>query len=228
MEALNDMYAGFVAMPGWAQVGVSFFALMFLYMAFETPIAKRRHRRQLAIFADALGAPAPQERNWPYSTTASVSGRLFTLTYDYRMRNQHTTYRRGPTGHVLVIATPMAGSGWSMHQVDVSGAAGWLSRLTKAIQATGDPAFDARLIVIQDGLPVRTGWLDAPTRAALLKFFADAPQPEVIWIREGVLQSLVSSSWKGLKDGGIRKQLEAQAVLADALERSAGARFREN
>lgn len=73
-----------------------------------------------------------------------------------------------------------------MHQVDVRKPGRIASWLTRGKHLTGDADFDARFLVVEDGLP-RDGWLDAPTRKAIARFLDEAPVEGVLWIREGEL-----------------------------------------
>ena len=87
-----------------------------------------------------------------------------------------------------------------MHQVDIQPVAKWLSRLIGNRLATGNPAFDARFIIKQDGLPAREGSLDAATREALGRFFERVPKRGVIWIARAILQFICRSrgqNWTG-------------------------------
>jgi hypothetical protein len=106
-----------------------------------------------------------------------------------------------------------------MHQVDVQPVAKWLSRLASRTRTTGDADFDGRFILREDGLPAREGWLDAPTRRAITHFVATASKPGALWIREGDLPFLMGQ-WRDVDAPAVRRVMDAQAVLADALERT--------
>ncbi len=159
----------------------------------------------------------------PVSCALTVDDRAFQISYDIRLGGGGSTYR-GPRGDLLITSTRMAGTRWAMHMIDITPVEGVLSRLVGSMRATGDAAFDARFAVLEDGLPVREGWLDAATRQEVARFFDGAPTG-LVWIRDGELQFLMPNPWTGLDAPVIRALLQRQAVLASALERTAGARF---
>lgn len=108
-----------------------------------------------------------------------------------------------------------------MHQVDIRtvGRLGaWLARRTSP---TGDADFDARFLVIEDGLPAREQWLDAATRTAIAQFFDAVPVPGVVWIREGELTFTIEPPWKGVDGAALRSLMERQGTLVSALDRTA-------
>jgi hypothetical protein len=216
---MQDAIAGFLAAPVWAQAVIVFFAVMALLMIFGPGVQERRCRRRSDAIARGLGAER-QGKDWPYTAGYEIDGRRFTLSFDYRGGGRGSSYR-GPRGYLLTTSTSLAGNRWGMHQVDVMKAGGRLSRLLRPAAATGDPDFDARFAVVEDGLPVREGWLNADTRRALAAFFDSAPLDGTLWIREGVLQYLMSHPWTGLDGPATKELLHRQAILAHALERSA-------
>ena len=85
----------------------------------------------------------------------------------------------------------------------------------------GDPDFDARFAVWQDGVPVREGWLDAPTRAAVTAFFDGPGVAGPVWAQEGRL-TYVAVPPARLDEPKLTAILRRQAALASALERTAG------
>jgi hypothetical protein len=214
--SMQDAIAGFVEAPLWAQGAMVFFAVIAVLMVFGPSVAKRRFRRKFNAIAHALGTQ-PRGKDWPYTASHQVDGRTFTLTHDYRGSGKGSSYR-GPRGYLLTVSTPLAGSGWGMHQVDVMKVGGRLSRLIQRGTPTGDAEFDARFAVVEDGLPVRHRWLDADTRRALAAFFDIAPLDGTLWIREGVLSFIMCDPWTGLDGAAIERLLQQHATLAQALE----------
>lgn len=93
--------------------------------------------------------------------------------------------------------------------------------LASGKRPTGDADFDARFLVVEDGLPARDGWLDAATRKAIAQFLDEAPLPGVIWIREGELAFTMQTPWTGVNAPAVRALLERQSALASALDRTA-------
>ena len=220
MEALQDIIAGFQAAPPGAQIAMVLFALAFVSMIVGPSLTRRKHRRHFTTIVRGLDAELPASRDYPFVTRADAAGRSFQLRHDLRTSSRHSSYR-GPTGHLLITATRLAGSRWQMHQVDVQPVPKWLSGLASRTRMTGDADFDGRFILREDGLPAREGWLDAPTRQAITHFFATASKPGALWIREGDLQFLTGQPWMDVDAPAVRRLMEAQAVLADALERTA-------
>jgi hypothetical protein len=215
---MQEMIEGIRVMPGWAQVGLGFFAFCFVVMIVEPKVKARRFRRQFNGIARGLGLEPPAGSASPAKVVTTSSGRGFEVRHDFRMRSRGSAYR-GPSGYLLMTATPLAGERWPMHQVDISKVEGGLARLLRGVRATGDPAFDSRLMVVEDGLPVREGWLDSPTRAAIGAFFDRARLPGVLSVREGELLFTVQDPWTGADGPTVRTLLEGQAELAAVLER---------
>ena len=91
------------------------------------------------------------------------------------------------------------------------------------MRPTGDPDFDARFFVMEEGLPVRDGWLDEATRAQFARFFDQTPVEGAIWTREGELLFTIPEPWKGVDGPVMRSLLERQAALASVLEHKARA-----
>lgn len=220
MEALQDAIAGFQEAPRWAQIAMVLLALTFVWMMLGSSLTRRKHRRHFTALVCGLAGSPPSSRDWPFISRLDAAGRSFQLRHDLRFTSRNSSYR-GPTGHLLITATRLSGDRWKMHQADVQPITKWLSKWASRVSRTGDADFDGRFIVREDGLPAREGWLDTPTRQAITEFFAAAPKPGVIWIREGDLQYLISQPWTDLDAPAARRVIEAQAVLADALERSA-------
>lgn len=200
------------------------FALMAVVMFVGPSVRRRKFRRHFDTIVRELGQEPAAGRGVPVSCPIVVDGRACDISYEIRLGGSSSTYR-GPRGDLLITATRMAGSRWSMHMVDIVPLEGVLARFVRGARPTGDPAFDERFAVVEDGLPVREGWLDAPTRAAIARFFDASPARGVLWIRDGQLQFLVSNPWTGLDGPAIRSLLQRQAVLATAIERTAGARL---
>jgi hypothetical protein len=153
--------------------------------------------------------------------TVTVDGRPFEVRRELRSRSGGMSHYRGPTGHLLVTSTPLAGRRWEMHQVDV--VPGRVPRLLGGPRrSTGDAAFDRRFVVAEDGLPVREGWLDAPTRAAITTFFDLPAATGPVWVREQRLQHLGDLPWGGVDFATLTTLLQRQAALATAFERTSG------
>jgi hypothetical protein len=217
--AVQEAMAGFLSAPAWAQIGMAFFAIMAVVMLFGPPIQHRRFRRQYDAIVRGLGHPPPSTRGWPVTTVVKIDDRAFVVEHDYRV--SRTGAYRGPAGYLLVTSTQLAGSRWSMHQADISeiGKRRWMRPRSK--QPTGDSVFDARFLLVEEGLPAREGWLDAATRAAVTRFLDEAPQPGPIWIREGKLLFTMRDPWTGVDSQAVRKLLNGLAALALALNRTA-------
>ena len=161
----QELSTGFLAMPFWAQVGMAFFALMFVVMVVSPGVTRRRHAARLAVLASAAGASTTRRDEFTEWFTTEVEGRRFEVRRELRSSGRGSSYR-GPTGHLLVTSTPLAGSRWEVYQIEILP-----GRLPKFFGppplATGDSAFDGRFMLRQDRVPVRDGWLDQPTRAAV-------------------------------------------------------------
>ena len=123
---------------------------------------------------------------------------------------------RGPRGHLLICETPIAGSRWQHHGVDIS-EQGSLPLMGMGPFRTGDAAFDRRFTAWQDGVPVREGWLDAATRGAVAAFFDTTPLSGSLWVRAGMLQY---SRHRAERDGSGRPA----RCTAHASRRGAGLR----
>ena len=215
---MQDAIAGFQAAPFWAQVAMVCFAALAVYMLFESTFSKRKFRNHFNSIARGVGAE-PLGRDWPFTFSTRSNDRTFTVTHDYRGGGKGSSYR-GPRGYLLTTSTRLEGSRWPLHQVDVTRVPKFLSRLVSRKRPTGDSDFDSRFIIVEDGLPVRDGWLNADTRKAIASFLADAPLDGRVWIHEGELQYVMADPWKGIDGPAIRALLQRQAVLAAALERT--------
>lgn len=215
---MQDAIAAFVVMPVWAQIGVGFFVLTFIVMLVEPAIARRRFATKLAALASEAGATTTRRDEFTEWFTIDVDGRAFEVRRELRVRN--SSYR-GPTGQLLITSTPLSGSRWAMHQVDI--VPGRMPSLfgVKA-PSTGDADFDGRFVVIQDGVPVRDGWLDAPTRAAIAAFYDSPAATGSVWVHEARLQHLAGDEWAKWDLAVLMGLLRRQAALATAFERTAG------
>ena len=214
---MQEMIEGIRVMPGWAQAGLGFFVLCFVVMIGEPMVKARRVRRQFRDLVRGLGVAEPAGEDAPAKVT-TTSGRPFEVRHYYRGASRGSSYR-GPSGYLLITATTLAGERWPLHQVDVSKVEGRLARMLGGARATGDPVFDSRLMVVEDGQPVRDGWLDPPTRSAIGTFFDRASLPGILSVREGELLFTIQDPWKGADGATIRTLLEAQAELATVFER---------
>lgn len=86
-----------------------------------------------------------------------------------------------------------------------------------------DATFDRRFIVWQDGVVVRDGWLDDPTRAAFTGLF-DVPSMAdagTVWVTAGRLQ-VFHDTPKALDAQRLEALLGRVSTLATALERTSG------
>ena len=182
---MQDAIAGFQAAPFWAQIAMVCFAALAVYMLFESTLRKRKFRKIFNGIAREVGAE-PQGRDWPFTFSTRSNDRTFTVIHDFR-GGKGTSYR-GPRGYLLTTSTRLEGSRWPLHQVDVTPVPKLLSRLVSRKAPTGDANFDSRFIVVEDGRPVRDGWLNAETRTAFASFLGEAPLDGSVWIHEGELQ----------------------------------------
>lgn len=215
---MEDFVAGWLAMPLWAQIGVAFFVFTFVVMLVEPGVKRRRHAARHRALAQAHGTTTTRVDAFTEWFSVTAEGRAFEVRRELRTRGG-VSYR-GPTGHLLVISTPLAGSRWELHQADImpGRVPTWLGGPGRV---TGDAAFDGRFMVKQDGVPVRDGWLDAPTRAAVTAFF-DTPWVDGrVWVQEGRLQHLALRP-KTVDANVLGTVLRQQSALTTALERTGG------
>lgn len=219
IPAMQDLMAGFLSAPLWARIGMVFFAVAFLAMLVEPRWTRRRYAAAFSALASAAGAPTTRRDEFTEWFTLDVEGRPFDVRRELRVRGSGY---RGPTGHLLVTSTPLSGSRWKTHQVDITpGRAP--SYFGAPPLATGDTVFDGRFVVMQDGVPVREKWLDPQTRAAVTAFFDQPAATGPVWVQEQRLQHLADATWrKSLDLATLTILLRQQAELAAALERTAG------
>lgn len=218
---MSELIAGLQAAPLWAQIGMALFVLAFLVMLIEPRLKRRKYAAKLTALATAAGAPTTRRDEFTEWFTIEVDRRAFEVRRELRVRGRGTTSYRGPTGHLLITSTPLSGSGWEMHQIDVM--PGRLPGFFGPTPlATGDTAFDNRFMTVQDGVPVREGWLDAPTRAALTTFFDAAGVTGRVWVQAQQLQHVAVEPWNVTDWATLHGLLRQQAALATALERTAG------
>jgi hypothetical protein len=216
---VQDAIAGFQSAPLWAQIAMVLFAAMVVVAIVEPTVRRRKFRRHFAAIARGLEQPPPSKRELPVAIRVRINDRDFEVRHDLRSTSRGGSYR-GPTGHLLITATRLTSNRWSLHQVDISKPGRLGSWLASGKRSTGDADFDARFLVVEDGLPARDGWLDAPTRKAIAQFLDEAPLPGVIWIREGEL-TFTMQNWTGVNGPAIRALLERQNALVSALDRTA-------
>jgi len=219
----EELSAGFLAMPFWAQVGIGFFVLMCLVMVVSPGVTRRRHAARLTALASAAGAGTTRQDAFTEWFTTEVEGRRFEVRRELRMRATSRSYQNRTTGHLLVTSTPLAGSRWETSQIEILQ---W--RMPKffkffglATPATGDATFDGRFTLLQGGVPVRHMWLDQPIRAAVTAFFDTPWTNGTIRAQEQRLQHEMSP-WVGVDHDALVRVLRQQAALATALERTAG------
>ena len=218
---LTEMVAALAAMPVWAQVFLGLFALAFVVMAVGPGREYRRYRALLEGLATDLGATAARGRDkWPVSFATAVDGRAFTVSYDYRSSSRGGSYR-GPGGDLLITSTPLSGSRWALHQVDIIPMSE--NRLLRALEARmGAGSSDDRFRVVNDGVPVREGWFDADTRAAVTAFYDTTVARGPLWVKEQQVLHIVSAPWDGIDGLALRALLQQQAAVATAFARTAG------
>lgn len=218
---MQDMITGFLAAPLWAQIGMALFAVTLIVMLVEPRWTRRKYVAALAGLAAAAGASTTHRDELTEWFTMEVEGRPFEVRREFRVRGHGSSYR-GPTGHLLVTSTPLAGNGWKTHQVDITpGRAP--SFFGGPPLATDDEAFDGRFVVMQDGVPVREGWLDPRTRSAVTAFFDQPAATGPVWVQEQRLRHLADATWRSRLDlATLTALLRQQAALATAFERTAG------
>lgn len=221
---MQDVIAAFGSAPLWAQIAMGLFAAMGLVAVVEPSVRRRRFRRRFDAIARALGHQPATSRGLPVAFSVSVEGRAFDVRHDLRSTSRGGSYR-GPTGYLLITAAQLAGNRWSMHQVDISKPGALRSWLASEKRVIGDADFDARFLVVEDGLPARDGWLDAPTRQEIARFLNEAPLPGLIWIRGGELQFTMQGPSTSVDGPTIRALLQRQHALISALDRTAAARL---
>ncbi len=217
MQEASD---AFREMPGWVQAFLALFVLTFLWALISPWLTRRRVRDHFAKLARSLHTNArPGQNQFEASFPMRHNGREFTVRRELRLSPRGSSYR-GPRGHVLVIETPLSGSRWKMHNVDVAPRRA-LARLGIRPVPTGDDEFDARLTVWQDGVPVRDNWLDEATRTALSRFFAlpSVGRAGTVWAQEG---NLLYENPKAIEKEGLTTIVAEQAALAAALEKTGG------
>lgn len=217
----EDFANGFGAAPLWAQAGMVLFALTAIAMFVAPGVTRRRYAKRFAALAEGLGASTTRGDEFTEWLSVEVNSRRFEVRRELRTRGGGTSSYRGPTGYLLVTSTPLASRRWELHQFEI--VQGRLPSIFGAAPlATGDESFDARFLVRQDGDPVRDGWLDAPTRAAVTALFDMPGAAGSLRVEEHALRLLVTEPWDGIDPGSLRALLHQQAALATALERTAG------
>jgi len=218
---MQNLLAGFATAPLWAQLGMALFAAIFVAMIAGPRRRLRRHAAQFTALATEAGATTERRDEFTEWFTLTVDGRTFEVRRELRVRGRGTTSYRGPTGHLLVTSTPLSGKRWELHQIDVvPGRRPSLFGSTPLV--TGDAAFDGRFLVLQDGVPVREGWLDEATRAAVTALFGAVGDTGRVWVLEQQLQHVAVEPWTVFDAASLRGLLQHQAALATALERTAG------
>ena len=217
---MQDLVAGFLAAPLWAQAGMALFGIAVVVTIVGPRLTQRRYARRFGALAAAAGMPTTRRDEFTESFTIAIDGRPFEVRRELRVRGRGSSYR-GPTGHLLVTSTALSGGRWQMHGVDIT--PGRVASLFgEPPVSTGDPSFDSRFVVMQDGVPVRDGWLDAPTRDAITSFFETPVATGPVWVQAGQLQHVAAATWGDLDLAALTRLLRRQAELAGALERTAG------
>lgn len=219
---VTNFLDAFLEAPLWARILVPILVFAALASAVDKPWRRRRARDAFARLARAVQQPVTTI-DWVTETFPLEAGRRpFDVRREWHSRHSGggVSSYRGPLGHVLVSSTPLAGSRWELHQVDIA-------LMTMAARRSGDPisgdaAFDARFRVRQDGVPVRDAWLDEPTRAAVTTLFDVPGVTGPVWVQGQRLHVLRQEPWFDLDAASLIRALDAQAALAAALERTAG------
>ena len=173
---MQDAIAGFQSAPVWAQIAMVLFAAMVVVAIVGPTVRRRKFRRHFDAIARGLDQPPSSNRELPVGISGTrrrprLRGQARSPKHEQGQLVSRTD--RTPVDH----GTRLTSNRWSLHQVDISkpGRLGlWLAR---GKRPTGDTDFDARFLVVEDGLPARDGWLDAATRKAVAQFLDEAPLP---------------------------------------------------
>jgi len=216
---MRDAIAELLRAPLWAQITIAAFAVLFVVSVTGSFFRKRRFRGRFTAIAEALGAPSPTSRRWPVTFPVTIDGRAFEVRHALIYPSKHSSYR-GPHGHLLITATRLDGDRWPLHQVDISTMGKLLSRMAGGVLSKGDPDFDARFLVRQDGMKVREGWLDTAVRRQVTHVYDGIPSNSLIAMQEGELRVTLREPWTGIDGAAVRSLLERQTALAAALERT--------
>jgi hypothetical protein len=215
----DEAIAGFLDAPLWAQCAMVGVAILAVVLGLGPAYDRRRYAQRLAALAASAHAPLVRGAAGFCAFSVQSDGRTFEVRHDYWSTR---TTPGGPRGHLLLVSTPLADSRWEMHNVDVRLAtAAWRRFAPAAALASGDPDFDARFLVIQDGVPVRDLWLDAPTRAAITAAFDASSGETRVLVDRGHLVHVTLPRWMGITPSVLPSLLSTQAALASALERTA-------
>lgn len=213
--------ASFLELP-WPAQAMTVLAALFLVFVLKTMagglLVRSRHRAHFEALARSIGAPLTT-RGDTRSFTMRVAERSFGIRHE--LRSSSGSYR-GPAGDLLVIGTRLEAHRWELHQVDFDPQ---LVRARKLfghnLLSSGDPAFDQRVAVREDGIPVRDGWLDRAVRDAVLRVY-DLPDAQGrMWVQEQELTHISRAPWTTIDASGLRERLSRIAAVADALERTA-------
>lgn len=216
---MQEAFVELARAPVWAQLMMALFALMAVAALVVPSLSTRRHERHFEAIAGELGESAARAGDGRRSLALTAENRAFEVMLSHRGGSSGANYR-GARGHLLELATVLRGNGWSMHQVDIAR----VRKLADAISGTtatpsGDAEFDKSFRVLEDGLPFRRRWLDAPTRDAIRALFDVLPPHAVVWLRAGNLVTIVATPWTRINGPAVRAILQRQAALASSLER---------
>ena len=222
-STVQDAIAAIQVAPLWAQIAMGFFAVMVVIFFAEPPVRRRKFRRHFDAIAIGLGRQPPAGRGWPVVFSVDVAGCTFDVAHNFRQTDRSGP-SRGPTGFLLITAGKLAGKRWSMHKVEVSKAGALGKWFASSKRLTGGADLNPSVLVVEDGVPARDGWLDAATRGEFARFLAEAPLDGVIWIRDGELSFIMQNPWKRIDGPGVRALLERQCALISALDRATAAR----
>ena len=211
----------FLALP-WPAQALTAVVLLFGLFVVTRMVAgmfvRPRHRAHFARLAESVGARTGPRGDMTFFDT-SIGDRAFTVRHE--LRSSAGSYR-GPTGNLLVLATRLEARRWEMHQVDMNlGSVRARTFFGHNLLASGDEAFDAQIAVREDGIPVREGWLDRPTREAILRVYELPYANGPMWVQAQELTHISRSPWTEIDAAKLREMLGRVAAVAGALERTA-------
>jgi hypothetical protein len=207
--------------PGWVLGALAFVLVFLLHSLWGSLVEPRRIRAAFASLARSFEATAHMDDEFTWRFPLTVAGRDLEVRHEYVSRGRGNS-TSGPSGHLLILSTRMSARRWEMHQFDLEHRRG--ARLTHRLMgyqpaATGDATFDGRFSFREHGLPVREGWLDAPTRLAITRLY-DAPMVfGPLWMSDQ--QLTLRRYWTAVDHAALRDAIDRFAAVAEALEETA-------